>query len=45
MQGVEAGNFATTERPRHEVRQAEVDGQRVLLVAGENHHQGCGLLR
>lgn len=42
MQGVQAGNFATTERPRHEVRQAEVDGKRVLLVAGENHHQGCG---
>jgi glycine/D-amino acid oxidase-like deaminating enzyme len=39
-EGVQDGNFATTERPRHEVRQAEVDGKRVLLVAGENHHQG-----
>jgi hypothetical protein len=40
-QGVQDGNFATTERPRHEVRQAKVDGRRVLLVTGENHHQGC----
>lgn len=33
-------SFVSSERPQHRVRQAKVDGKHVLLVAGENHHQG-----